>query len=64
MGGNQRSEGRNCRAKKKTARAIIAEVIAPPEHAEFKSKMSIAMAKSWAKRKAAAKKTAARKKRA
>jgi hypothetical protein len=44
--------------KKKSAKAIIAEVIAPAEDVEFKSKMSIAMAKSWAKRKAAAKKKA------
>ena len=42
--------------KSKTAKAILAEVIAPKEDAEFKSKMSIAMAKSWAKRRAAAKK--------
>ena len=42
--------------KKKSARAIVAEAIAPKEDAEFKSKMSIAMAKSWKKRKAAAKK--------
>jgi hypothetical protein len=33
----------------------LADVIAPAEDAEFKAKMSIAMAKSWAKRKAAAK---------
>jgi hypothetical protein len=37
----------------------LAEMIAPPEDAEFKSKMSIALAKSWAKRRrAAAKKKA------
>jgi hypothetical protein len=34
----------------------LAAIVAPPEDAEFKSKMSIAMAKSWAKRRAAAKK--------
>ena len=45
--------------KKRTIKAVIAEAIAPAEDAEFKSKMSIAMAKSWAKRKAAAKKKAA-----
>jgi hypothetical protein len=43
-------------AEKKTKAAIIAEVIEPKEDAEFKSKMSIAMAKSWKKRKKAAKK--------
>jgi hypothetical protein len=48
--GNEAGHG-----KKKSAKAAIAEAIAPPEDAEFKSKMSIAMAKSWAKRKAAAK---------
>jgi hypothetical protein len=32
----------------------LADIVAPPEDAEFKSKMSIAMAKSWAKRRAAA----------
>jgi hypothetical protein len=40
-------------SKKKSA---ILAAMAPPEDAEFKSKMSIAMAKSWAKRKRAAKK--------
>ena len=39
--------------KTKAVKATIAEVIAPGEDAEFKSKMSLAMAKSWAKRKAA-----------
>ena len=42
--------------KKKTKSAIVAEVVAPTkEDVEFKSKMSIAMAKSWKKRKAAGK---------
>jgi len=47
--------------KKKTAKAIIAEVIAPPEDAEFKSRMSAAMKVAWAKRKKTAAKKAARK---
>jgi hypothetical protein len=52
--GNEAGHG-----KKTSAKAAIAEAIAgTPEDAEFKSKMSIAMAKSWAKRKAAAKKKA------
>jgi hypothetical protein len=42
--------------KRKTQSVRMAEAIAPKEDAEFKSKMSIAMAKSWAKRKRAAKK--------
>src|ERR1700733_3141444 len=45
--GNEAGHG-----KKKSAKAAIAEAIAPKEDADFKSKMSIAMAKSWAKRKA------------
>lgn len=44
--------------KKKTKSAIIAEAVAPAADTEFKSKMSIAMAKSWAKRKKEAKKKA------
>ena len=43
--------------KRKTNSVRIAEAIALKEDVEFKSKMSIAMAKSWAKRKRAAKKT-------
>ena len=44
---------------RKTNSVKIAEAIAPTkEDAEFKSKMSIAMAKSWAKRKKAAKRKA------
>ncbi len=34
----------------------LADVIAPPEDAEFKAKMSAAMKKAWAKRKKVAKK--------
>ena len=39
---------------RETSRVRIAEAIAPKEDADFKSRMSIAMAESWAKRKRAA----------
>jgi hypothetical protein len=48
------------KAAKKKVKAIIAEAIAPKADEDFKSKMSIAMAKSWAKRRAAAKKKTAK----
>ena len=41
--------------------AILAAVTPPAEETEFKSKMSIAMKKAWAKRKNTAKKKAAKK---
>lgn len=44
--------------KKKSAKAAIAEAIAPKEDAEFKARMSAAMKKAWAKRKRTAKKKA------
>jgi hypothetical protein len=43
--------------KRKTNRVRIAEAIAAKEDVEFNSKMSIAMAKSWAKRKRGGKRT-------
>jgi hypothetical protein len=47
-------------APKVSNKKLAAAIAPPPEETDFKTKMSIAMAKSWAKRRKAAKKEKAR----